>query len=172
IRSRQACGKPNAARVGGTRQPGVPLLRTYPRNRGEIRNAGRDEVHQRRQARLFTGNLARVSIDIFGLSPPILRTTLGIRINYELAAVAGAFADGAHSGRSVEFQVDDAALARGHGIEAEGLAGFAHALRGDARGELQFIEPSRAVIAAIEAHPIVQSRIEPQPAMRNVLERE
>ena len=45
--------------------------------------------------------------------------------------------------RAVEFEMDQPPFARGHGIEAKGCAGFAHALRGHARRKLQFVEARR-----------------------------
>ncbi len=93
-------------------------------------------------------------------------------VNHQLAAVAGAFARRPHACRAIELEVNDAALARRHGIELEWLAGLAHALRGDARRKLQLREARGAIIAAIEPHAIVEARIEPQPAMRDVLERQ
>ena len=58
------------------------------------------------------------------------------------------------------------------GLNRNGSPGFAHALRRHARGKFQFRKPRGAIIAAIKSHAIVQPRIEPQPAMRDVLERE
>jgi len=89
-----------------------------------------------------------------------------------VAAVAGTFADGAHAGSAIEFEMDDASVARGHGIEREGLARFANALGGHARRELQFFEARGAVIAAIETHGVMLRRFEAKPAMRKILEGE
>ena len=68
--------------------------------------------------------------------------------------------------------MNDAALARWHGIELEGLAGLADALRGDAGGKFQFLEAGVAVTGAIEAHAVVQAGIEAEPTMGDVFERE
>lgn len=83
--------------------------------------------------------------------------------------VAGAFAFGANAGGAVEFEMDDAPLARGHRVESKCLPGFADSLRSDARGKLEFFEPGSAVITTIETHAVVQPRIEAQPAVRDVL---
>src|SRR5271154_4749669 len=96
----------------------------------------------------------------------------GYGVDDQLAAVAEAFTLRAHAGCAGEFEMDDAPLARRHRIEAEFLAGLAHALRGDARRKFQFLEPRGAVVAAIEAHAVVQARVKPQPAVRQMLERE
>jgi len=68
--------------------------------------------------------------------------------------------------------MNDAAFARRHGIELEGLAGLADALRGHAGGKFQFLEARVAVTGAIEAHMIMQTRIEAEPAMGDMFERE
>ena len=95
---------------------------------------------------------------------------LRCRVNYELPAVARAFARRAHSLCAVQFQVNQPALARRHGVEAKGLACLAHALRGDASRKLQFFQMRGAVIPAVEPHAIVQPWVKPEPTMRHMLE--
>ena len=91
-------------------------------------------------------------------------------INHELPAVAGAFAFGTHARCAAEFEVNDAPFARRHRIETEGLAGFARALGAHTRRKLQFRKARGSVFGAIEPHAIVKTRVEPQPAMRDVIE--
>src|SRR5271156_938014 len=91
-------------------------------------------------------------------------------IHNELPAIARAFARRAHALRAVQFQMNQPALAWRHGIEAEGLACLAHALRGHARRKLQFFQTRSAIISAIESHAVVKPRVKPQPAMRHMLE--
>ena len=64
-------------------------------------------------------------------------------MNDHLAVLSHAHALRAHAGNVLHRQVHDAALARGHGIQAEGLLGLLHAFRGDARGHFQFLETQR-----------------------------
>src|ERR1700685_2368877 len=66
--------------------------------------------------------------------------------------------------------MQDPALPWRHGVETEWQGGFAHALGCDLRGELQFSQSTRAVVAAIESHPIVKPRIQAQPAHCDVFE--
>src|SRR5437667_5317982 len=54
-------------------------------------------------------------------------------MNDDLAFFADAHTLRANSGNILQRQMDDAALARGHGIQPEGLARTLHALRGHAR---------------------------------------
>ena len=93
-------------------------------------------------------------------------------IDDQLAPVARAFAYRANAGRAVEFEMNHAPFARGHGIEAERLVGFADALRGHAGRELEFFEARGAIIAAIEADAVVRARIKAQPAVGDMLESE
>src|SRR5579863_4896405 len=89
----------------------------------------------------------------------------GCGIDYQLPAIAGAVTHGSYAGRTVQFQMNDSPLPRRHGIGTKRLTGLAHALGRHARGKFQFRKPGGAIIAAIKAHAIVQSRIEPQPTM-------
>ena len=65
--------------------------------------------------------------------------------------------------------MNDAAFTRGHGLEAKRLTRLANALGGHLRGEPQFGDARGAKVAAIEAHSIVELRIEPQPAHGDML---
>ena len=64
----------------------------------------------------------------------------------------------------LKSEMDDAALAGGHGIQAKWLAGFANAFGGYASGELQFFDAKRTVVTGIEADAIEVWRIEAQRA--------
>ncbi len=68
--------------------------------------------------------------------------------------------------------MNDPALPRRHRIKSKCLARLTHPLCRHARGEFQFRKPRGAIIAAIKSHAIVQPRIEPQPAMPDVLKRQ
>ena len=63
-------------------------------------------------------------------------------------------------------------FARRHRIESKWLAGLAHALRGHSCRKFQLINALRPILCAIEPHAIVQPRIEPQPAVSHVFQRQ
>ena len=86
--------------------------------------------------------------------------------------VSNPFAAGADSRSSIQFQVDNAPLACRHGIEAKRLRCFTHPLGCNPRRKLQFFQPSGAICTAIESNTVMQPRVQPQPAMRNMLQRE
>src|SRR6202040_568194 len=65
----------------------------------------------------------------------------------------------------------DAALARGHGIQAEWLARSLHAFSGNARRHAQFFKTQRAVAAAIDVYLFMESRFQPQRPEGEVFER-
>ena len=77
------------------------------------------------------------------------------------AVFAGAFAFGAHAAFFLQYQMQNTAFARGHGVETEWRACLADAIRGDARGELQFFNSDGAVTAGVKANPIIKLGIEP-----------
>src|SRR5215469_5307849 len=106
------------------------------------------------------------------LSGILLRLFFCDRIDDQVAAVAGTFAHGADASGTIQFEMNDAAVARRHGIESKRLTRFTDALRGHARGELEFLETRRTVVAAIEADAVVQRWLELQPAVCEMLERE
>ncbi len=87
-----------------------------------------------------------------------------------MAAVASAFALRADAGGTVQFEMDDASLAGRHGVEVKGLAGFAHALGGHARGKLQLLNSKLAKVATIEADVRMKPRLEAEPADGDIFE--
>src|SRR5580658_3559036 len=94
------------------------------------------------------------------------------RVNNELPTVSSSFTCRPHTLRPVEFQMNQPALARRHRIETKRLACFAHALRSHTRRKFQFFQPRRAIVPAIESHSIVKARVQPQPSMRHMFERQ
>ena len=87
-----------------------------------------------------------------------------------MAFFAHADAFGADAGDVFEGEVDDAALARGHGIEAEGLAGAFDAFGGDFGGHAEFFEAEGAVAAAIDVNFFVEGGLEAQGAESEMLD--
>ena len=165
IRAGQTCRQPRVARMGRARPAGLSFLRPHPRNRRTDATASARR-NASTSANMATHLSSRRSV---GSSSQTISLVDGI--NHKLPAVARAFTLGAHARRAAEFQMDDASFARGHRIETKGLARFAHALRRNTRGKLQFLQPRGAIISAIEPHAIMQPRVEPQPAMRDVFKR-
>jgi hypothetical protein len=51
------------------------------------------------------------------------------RINHKLAVISGAFTHRPHSGRSIQFQVNQPPVPRRHRIESKGLPRLTHPLR-------------------------------------------
>lgn len=76
-------------------------------------------------------------------------------VDYYAAAQAFAVAFGAEVGLVAEGQVDDAALARGHGGELVGSSGAANFFGGDGGGGAKFFETDAALIVAIEGNLFV-----------------
>src|SRR5215472_3316604 len=91
-------------------------------------------------------------------------------MNDHLAVLSHAHALRAHARNVLHRQVHDAALARGHGIQAEGLLGLQYAFRSDARGHFQFFETQRPVAAAIDVNFLVVGRFQPQRLEGQVFE--
>jgi hypothetical protein len=87
-----------------------------------------------------------------------------------LAFFAHADAFGADAGDVFEGEVDDAALAGGHGIEAEWLAGAFDAFGGDFGGHAEFFEAQGAVAAAIDVNFFVESGFETESAECEMLD--
>src|SRR6266481_2318783 len=81
---------------------------------------------------------------------------------------AGAFR--AHSRHVFQGEMHDAALARRHGIQAEGLARSLHAFRSDARGHAQLFEAQCAVAPAIDMDFFVERGFETQRPKREMLD--
>src|ERR1700722_12910005 len=61
-------------------------------------------------------------------------------VDYDLAFIAHADAFGADAGDVLEGEMDDAAFARGHGIEAKGLARSFYTFCGDFGGHAQLFK--------------------------------
>ena len=87
-----------------------------------------------------------------------------------MAPHADAFAHCAHIRRAIQFQVNDAPLARRHRIKAEVLSCLTNALRSNARRKLQFFEAQSARILAIEPNLIGHARLKTQPSMRQIFD--
>ena len=79
---------------------------------------------------------------------------------YDLAFFAHADAFGSDAGNVFEGEVDDAAFARGHGIEAKGLAGAFDALGGDFGGHAKLFEAEGAIAAAVYMDFFVEGGLE------------
>src|SRR5690349_5483246 len=71
-------------------------------------------------------------------------------VDDDLAVLAHADTFGAYAGDILEGEVDDAALARGHGIQAKGLLGGLDAFGGNASGHAKLFKTESAIAAAIE----------------------
>jgi hypothetical protein len=93
-------------------------------------------------------------------------------IDDEAAVGAFAFADSADAFGGVQFEMNDAPLAGGHGIEAPGLPGFADALSGDASGKPEFLEAQSEERPAIETDAPGFLGREAQAAKSEILEGE
>ena len=91
-------------------------------------------------------------------------------VDDDLAVLAHADAFGADARDVLEGEVDDAALARGHGIEAKGLLGGLDAFGGNARGHTKFFKTEGAIAAAVEMNFLVIDGIEAQGAKGEMLE--
>src|SRR5580698_2256831 len=71
------------------------------------------------------------------------------------AVEAFAVAFGAEVGLVAESEVDDAALARGHGSEVERGSGLADFFGSDRRGHAEFLEADGALVLAVEGNLFV-----------------
>src|SRR5450755_2711682 len=91
-------------------------------------------------------------------------------VDYYLAFFAHADAFGADAGDVFAGEVDDAALARGHGIEAEGVAGAFDAFGGDFGGHAEFFYAEGAVAAAIDVNFFVEGGLEAEGAESEMLD--
>ena len=92
-------------------------------------------------------------------------------MNHHLSFFAHAHAFRAYSVHILQRHVHNAALARRHGIQPEGLAGSLHALRGNTRGHAQFFKTQGAVAPAIDVNLFVEGRFQPQRPEGQVFER-
>jgi hypothetical protein len=91
-------------------------------------------------------------------------------VDDDLAVLAHADTFGAYAGDILEGEVDDAALARGHGIEAKGLLGGLDAFGGDTGSHAKLLKAQCAIAAAIEVNLFVVDRLESQSAKGEMLE--
>ena len=87
-------------------------------------------------------------------------------MDYDLAFFAHADAFGADAGDVFQGEVDDAAFARGHGIQAERLARSFDAFGGNFGGHAQLFKTQRAVAGAVDMNFFVEGRLEAQRAER------
>jgi len=71
-------------------------------------------------------------------------------VDHDAAMHAFAVAFGVKVGLVAEGEVDDAALARGHGSEVVGSSGAANVIGGDGGGGAEFFEAHAALILAVE----------------------
>ena len=83
-------------------------------------------------------------------------------MNDDLAFFAHADTLRAHAGHVFERQMHNAAFARGHGIQAEGLFRGLHAFRSHTSGHFQLFKAQRAVAAAIDMNFFVVRRLQAQ----------
>jgi hypothetical protein len=88
----------------------------------------------------------------------------------DLAFFAEADAFGADAGHIFESEMDDAAFARRHGIEAKRLTRQFDALSGDLGGHAQLFEAQGAVTAAIDVNFFMEGRLEAQSAKSEMLD--
>ena len=172
--------------MGGSSAAGLPFLRPHPRMRRPQRSPrchasfqcrekgllGRGVDFPRIFALCFSASGAEniVSGNDEAAQLPLVRIIR--RINHKLPMIPGAFAHRPHSGRAIQFQMNQPPVSRRHRIESKRLPSLTHALRRHSRRQFQFFEPRRSIVPAIEPHVIVQPRIEPQPAMPHMLERQ
>ncbi len=91
-------------------------------------------------------------------------------VNDDLAFFAHADAFGADTGDVFEGEMHDAALARGHGVEAERLPGAFDALGSDFGGHAEFFEAQGAVAAAIDVNFFVEGGLEAESAECEMLD--
>src|SRR2546425_1465770 len=92
-------------------------------------------------------------------------------VDDHLTLRAHALAGGAPPRLLFEHEVNDAALAGTHGVEAKWLASFTNALGSDPGRKLQLLDAQGAIATGIKAHVVVEVGIEAEPAQGNVFER-
>src|SRR5229473_3174775 len=85
-------------------------------------------------------------------------------MDHHLAMLTDPDAFRADAGHIFQRQMDDAAFARGHGVEAKRLLGGLHALGGDFGGHAQLFKAQRAISAAIDVNFFVELRLKAQNA--------
>jgi hypothetical protein len=88
----------------------------------------------------------------------------------DLAFFAEADAFGADAGHVFESEMDDAAFARRHGIEAKRLTRQFDALSGDLGGHAQLFEAQGAVTAAIDVNFFMEGGLETKGAKGEMLD--
>jgi hypothetical protein len=91
-------------------------------------------------------------------------------VDDDLAVLAHAYAFGADAGDILEGEMDDAAFARGHGIEAKGLLGGLDAFGGNASGHAKLFKTESAIAAAVEVNFFVVDGLEAQSTKGEMLE--
>src|SRR5229473_6165373 len=91
-------------------------------------------------------------------------------MDYHLAMLTDADAFGADARHIFQRQMDDAAFARSHRVEAKRLLGGLHALGGDFGGHAQLFKAQRAISAAIDVNFFVKLRLEAQSTKRKMFQ--